>query len=466
MPNEATRGECPYPIHELAKCIPGMGGEEYAQLVESISANGMLEPVVVHEEQILDGRHRGRAAQEAGAEIRYRELNGGMAAGEFIIAKNLTRRHLTVGQRAMSAVALSQHTKNGRPRKDAEGMTTGEAARYCHLDERQVRRAREVASQCAEAVVDAVRTGEVSLGEAWAEGVRNADESMQEQALEARRNGEVRTLQEWIARHGPSETPAAQEGDTNGEDTGADGTEGFTSSAGATGASTGDASGNGDLFGSLDEGEGSGSEAPATTRAGGQTEGSSTAGGTPEGASGGTSSRVSSTGTEGSGEQATEGRASGSQAGKAQRGEITSGDAERARAALGTIDMDAASTARTNAVVKADRWTRGDGGEDLDGNVWLRINGGTAEWEDRRVAQCLEGLEEGSIEAVVIEVDGDARGRPEVAQAIEHASRVAVGHTLEGFALAAYLGPLRGAKRFEEAYADCATVLARPERGE
>lgn len=94
-----------YAIHPLAMAIPAMTDEEYRELREDIAKHGLVEPITLHEHMVLDGRHRLRACEETGTEPRFEEFSGGSPA-EYVMSKNLRRRHLTPSQRAAIAVAF------------------------------------------------------------------------------------------------------------------------------------------------------------------------------------------------------------------------------------------------------------------------------------------------------------------------------------------------------------------------
>src|SRR5262245_59817080 len=92
------------PFHPLADLIPPMTAEEYATLVADIKANGLFHEIVLHEGMILDGRHRYRAAKEAGIDLHSNvrlffrdfcpEVDGDPAA--YVISANIHRRQLNL----------------------------------------------------------------------------------------------------------------------------------------------------------------------------------------------------------------------------------------------------------------------------------------------------------------------------------------------------------------------------------
>lgn len=109
-----------FEIHPLAELIPAMSDEEFTELRDDIRENGLREPVTLYKGKLLDGRHRARACEELGLEPATREYEGD-APADYVISLNLRRRHLTVGQRAMAALALLDYETEEASKRMAEG---------------------------------------------------------------------------------------------------------------------------------------------------------------------------------------------------------------------------------------------------------------------------------------------------------------------------------------------------------
>ena len=96
----------PGPVHPAAEIFPLMQGDEFADLVQDIKANGLLESIwVTPAGELLDGRNRVRACIAAGVAVQSRVYEGDDPVA-FAISLNLKRRHLTTGQRAAIAADL------------------------------------------------------------------------------------------------------------------------------------------------------------------------------------------------------------------------------------------------------------------------------------------------------------------------------------------------------------------------
>jgi len=118
-----------YKFHEVSKLFPLLEGKAFDELVQDIKNNGLLEPIWLHEEKIVDGRNRYRACKVAGVEPRFRVWNGKGSLVSFVVSLNLRRRHLTQSQVACVGVdALPFYEKEAKERMKHEGDTYGKIA--------------------------------------------------------------------------------------------------------------------------------------------------------------------------------------------------------------------------------------------------------------------------------------------------------------------------------------------------
>src|SRR5207302_5587336 len=97
------------PIHPYAELFPMMMSPEFDRLCGDIMHNGLQEEIVVHEGQVLEGRHRYLACLAKQVPPRLRPYAGECGSPlTFVVTKNLHRRHLTESQRALVAAQLKR----------------------------------------------------------------------------------------------------------------------------------------------------------------------------------------------------------------------------------------------------------------------------------------------------------------------------------------------------------------------
>jgi ParB-like nuclease domain len=91
--------------HSAANLFPllEVDSPEFGELVQDIREHGLLQPIVLHDGLILDGRNRYRACRHAGIELRFEEWSGESPTA-YVLSPKLHRRPLTDGQRAIIAV--------------------------------------------------------------------------------------------------------------------------------------------------------------------------------------------------------------------------------------------------------------------------------------------------------------------------------------------------------------------------
>jgi ParB-like chromosome segregation protein Spo0J len=161
-----TLGPTPLPFHPLADLFPLLEGAEFDELVEDIRQHGVLEPVWLYDDQVLDGRNRYRACQALDIHCPSRIYDGNDPVG-FVLALNIKRRHLTESQRAMVAAEIA-HLAPHRPAKTVgiSTVTQSEAAKMLHVSRESVVAANNVRKEGAPEVIDAVKTGELRVSSA------------------------------------------------------------------------------------------------------------------------------------------------------------------------------------------------------------------------------------------------------------------------------------------------------------
>lgn len=136
-------------FHPLATIFPLMKGPAFDALAASIEADGQLEPIVMLNGQILDGRNRWRACERLKAKPVTREFGSKESDGDdpqaYVINENVHRRHLNETQRAVIASKLATGTHGGDRRSDQAAnwpvVSQEQAANMLGVGERSVRRA-------------------------------------------------------------------------------------------------------------------------------------------------------------------------------------------------------------------------------------------------------------------------------------------------------------------------------------
>lgn len=188
------------PVHPAAELFPLMPVAEFVALMEDIRTNGQFDPIVMHQGAILDGRHRYRACQQLRIEPRTVKWDGeGGSPGRYVLAVNLRRRHLTVGQQALIVVSgdeFLEEEDKARARKRAgtvdhlanlpDGAERSNsrdfAAKLADVSPRTVQDAKKVRDKGCPALIAAVKADAVSVSAA----AQVADLPWKEQAAAVR----------------------------------------------------------------------------------------------------------------------------------------------------------------------------------------------------------------------------------------------------------------------------------------
>lgn len=109
-------------VHDAANLFPMMSDDQYKSLVESVSARGFREPIVVTEDNlVLDGRNRLCASIEISLDVPIRRFTPSDPIA-YVVDLNRNRRHLSVGQ--WSAVGLEAEKMYAKQARERQGTRT------------------------------------------------------------------------------------------------------------------------------------------------------------------------------------------------------------------------------------------------------------------------------------------------------------------------------------------------------
>jgi ParB-like chromosome segregation protein Spo0J len=163
-----------YTNHPAADLFPMMQGKQWEEFKEDIRQNGFQESVTLYKNQILDGRNRYKAAIELDMldDLPISEIDDDHQFDPFqwVISRNLHRRHLTESQRGMVAARLA-NIKHGHVASQKHDGPIGlssikQASEQLSVGERTTKRAKTVLDHGSPELIRAVDQGEIAVSRA------------------------------------------------------------------------------------------------------------------------------------------------------------------------------------------------------------------------------------------------------------------------------------------------------------
>lgn len=111
--------------HELSSDFLDMSDDEFKSMFASVADNGFFDPLIrIHEGKILDGWHRYRVALELNIVRKLRftvwDIEEEGTPEDFVIARNLHRRHLEPGRRAQILIKINTRLERGNVKAQQE----------------------------------------------------------------------------------------------------------------------------------------------------------------------------------------------------------------------------------------------------------------------------------------------------------------------------------------------------------
>jgi len=161
-----------YTNHPAADLFPMMRGKQWESFKEDIRQNGFQESVTLYKGQILDGRNRYKAAIELNMldDLPIAEMDDDTDIDpyQWVISRNLHRRHLNESQRSIVAAKLA-NMKEGRPNNDTSQIclvSQKQAAEQLKVGTTSVKNAKTVLANGSQELIEAVEQGEVAVSKA------------------------------------------------------------------------------------------------------------------------------------------------------------------------------------------------------------------------------------------------------------------------------------------------------------
>ena len=116
--------------HPLSALWGDMPSDELAAMRESVQDHGFTDPVIwTYDGSVLDGWHRYTIANLLSLDLSVREYDGDPV--QWVISKNLHRRHLTAVQRSSCTSACIDWAKQGHQKRLDRDQNTGQFTIVC-----------------------------------------------------------------------------------------------------------------------------------------------------------------------------------------------------------------------------------------------------------------------------------------------------------------------------------------------
>ena len=163
-------------FHEYAQLFPMLPREELDALADDIKINGLLEAITLYDGEVLDGRNRYVACISASVEPRFEQYTGDDPLA-FVISKNLHRRHLTPGQRALIADSMATMRQGERtdlePSLNSEKVSMTSAANMMRVALDTVSKVRVVRRDAPD-LLPQIKSGKLTVNKAVKEVAKRA----------------------------------------------------------------------------------------------------------------------------------------------------------------------------------------------------------------------------------------------------------------------------------------------------
>jgi N6-adenosine-specific RNA methylase IME4 len=189
---------------ELKSLIPPLTAEEFKQLETNVLAEGIREPIITWNGTIVDGHNRYELAQMYDLPYKTREMQFTTMDNckEWMILNQFGRRNLSNYQRSLLALELEEVLKERA--KKTQGMRTDltssknleevrthkELEKLANVSHETIRKVKAIEAKAAEEVKVKLRTGEVSINQAY-QDIKNEEKKAERFELIEKQKKEI-----------------------------------------------------------------------------------------------------------------------------------------------------------------------------------------------------------------------------------------------------------------------------------
>jgi site-specific DNA-methyltransferase (adenine-specific) len=108
-----------YSFHPAANLFPLLSDNELKTLAKDIENNGLKQPIILFDNQILDGRNRYKACKIAGIDPSFKEIKNANP-WEYAWSLNAERRHLEAGVKACLRLEMEDHSSEWKEQQEKQ----------------------------------------------------------------------------------------------------------------------------------------------------------------------------------------------------------------------------------------------------------------------------------------------------------------------------------------------------------
>lgn len=157
-----------YEQHEFGQLIPKMLSKQFSELHASIEQSGVLQPIKLYQDKVLDGWNRYNAVQDIQSNgrtvpgvVKFEQFEGtAEQALQYVLSTNLARRHIAEDKRVKLALSIRKQMEKLKPEATSEELDA-EAAAQAGTSKRTVQRATEVERKAPAEVTEAMKEGKI-----------------------------------------------------------------------------------------------------------------------------------------------------------------------------------------------------------------------------------------------------------------------------------------------------------------